>query len=108
MGTLLLYLASLVVNLTVTVGFAPLTTTAKVHLDDAFTAGTVCLIWESGDDSATPGSDCWTVENSTQRTWLKTLKLRSGTYEVWVTETGQDDKGNGFKAASPIRRVEVY
>ena len=25
-----------------------------------------------------------------------------------VTEVGQDDKGNGFKAVSPHRKVEVY
>lgn len=103
-----LYLASLLVSLTAVVGFSPLSTTAKVHIDDHFLAGTVCLIWESSDEAATPGSDCWTVENSTQRTWVKTLKLRTGNYEVWVTATGQDDKGNAYKQASPHRKVEVY
>lgn len=107
MGTLL-YLASLLVSLTVSVGFSPLKTSAKVHLDDAFVAGTVCLIWESADEAATPGSDCWTIENSVQRTWVKPIALRTGVYEVWVTEAGQDGKGNSFKAVSPHRKVEVY
>lgn len=103
-----LYLASLLVSLTVQVGFSPFHTSAKVHLDDAFVAGTVCLIWESADEAATPGSDCWTIENSVQRTWVKPLSLRTGVYEVWVTEVGQDGKGNSFKAVSPHRKVEVY
>jgi len=108
MGSLYLYLASLLVSLTVQVGLSPLKTSAKVHLDDQFRAGTVCLIWESEGEAATPGSDCWTIENSTQRTWVKPLTLRTGVYDVWVTEVGQDDKGNGFKAVSPHRKVEVY
>lgn len=103
-----LYLASLLVSLTVSVGLSPLHTSAKIHLDDAFVAGTVCLVWESADEAATPGSDCWTIENSHQRTWVKPMTLRTGVYEVWVTEVGQDEKGNGFKAVSPHRRVEVY
>ena len=107
MGTFL-YLYSLLLSLTLSVGLSPLHTSAKVHLDDAFVAGTACLIWESEDEHATPGSDCWTIENSTQRTWMKSLTLRTGVYEVWVTEVGQDGKGNAYKQASPHRRVEVY
>lgn len=108
MGTLYLYLASLLLSLTATVGLSPLKTSATVHLDDAFTAGTVCLIWESEGEAATPGSDCWTVENSRQRTWVKPLTLRTGVYEIWATEVGQDDKGNAMRLASPHRKVEVY
>jgi hypothetical protein len=103
----LLSLASLILSLTATVGLSPLHTSAKVHLDAAFVAGTVCLIWESGDELATPGSDCWTFETSTQRTWVKPLTLRTGVYEVWVTIVGQDGKGTRFSAKSLHQRVEV-
>ena len=105
---LLQLLASLLLSLTATVGLSPFHTNAKVHLDDAFRAGTVCLIWESEGEAATPGNDCWTVEDSRQRTWVKPLTLRTGAYEVWVTEVGQDDKGNAYKKASPHLKVEVY
>jgi len=104
---ILLYLASLLLSVSPSIGLAPLTTTAKLTIDPRFTAGTVCLIWESADDTATPGSDCWTVENSRQRTWVKTLKLRAGNYSVWVTTVGQDEKGNAMKMASPPRVVQV-
>lgn len=101
------FLLALVVNLTVLVGFSPLKTTAKYTLSPQFTAGTVCLIWESEDEAATPGSDCYTIENSTQRTWNKVLTLRTGVYEVWVTEVGQDAQGNAWRKASPHARVDV-
>lgn len=104
----LLYLATLLLSLTATVGLSPFHTSAKIHLDDAFVAGTVCLIWESEGEAATPGSDCWTVEESKQRTWVKPMVLKTGTYDVWVTEVGQDGKGNAYKKASPHNRVEVY
>lgn len=107
MGTFL-FLYSLTLSLTLQVGFSPLHTSATVHLDDAFRAGTVCLIWESEDEHASPGSDCWTVEASRQRTWVKSLTLRTGVYAVWVTEVGQDGEGNAVRTASPHRRVEVY
>lgn len=105
---ILLALASLLLSLTATVGLSPLHTSATVHLDDAFVAGAVCLFWDSFDEAATPGSDCWTIENSVQRTWIKPLTLRTGVYDVWVTEVGQDGKGNVFRQTSPHRRVEVY
>lgn len=105
---LLYLLLSLLLSASPTVGLSPLHTSVKLHLDDAFAAGTVCLIWNSEDEAATPGSDCWTVENSRQRTWVKTLVLRTGVYEVWGTEVGQDDKGNAYTQASPHRKVEVY
>lgn len=107
MGTIL-SLFTLLLSLTATVGLSPLILSAKVHLSDELAAGTVCLIWESDGEAATPGSDCWTVENSRQRTWVKTLKLRTGVYEVWSTQVGQDEKGNAFRKASPHLRVEVY
>lgn len=107
MGTIL-SLFTLLLSLTATVGLSPLTLSAKVHLSDELTTGTVCLLWESPDEAATPGSDCWTVENSHQRTWVKTLKLRTGVYEVWSTQVGQDEKGNASRKASPHLRVEVY
>ncbi len=105
MGFLYLVLS---LTLTTTVGLSPLHTTAKVTLSPEFRAGTVCLIWESEDEAASPGSDCWTVEDSRQRTWNKDLTLRSGVYGVWVTEAGQDARGNAWKTRSPERRVEVY
>jgi len=107
MGTFLYLIASLLLSVSPSVGFTPLKTTAKLTLDPRFTAGTVCLIWESEDDSATPGSDCWTIENSRQRTWNKDLHLRAGDYRVWVTTVGQDEKGNAMSMASPPRVVQV-
>lgn len=103
-----LYLTALLLSLTVLVGLSPLHLSATVRLDDAFVAGTVCLIWESPDEAATPGSDCWTIECSRQRTWVKPMVLRTGVYDVWVTEVGQDDKGSAYKKASPHHRVGVY
>lgn len=103
-----LYAASLLLSLTTTVGLSPLYIRTTVHLDDQFAAGTVCLIWDSEGEYASSGSDCWTVGSSRQRTWVKGLTLRTGVYEVWVTEVGQDDAGSSFKAASPHRKVEVY
>lgn len=108
MGSFLYQMASLLLSLTVSVGLSPLKTTAKITLDPHFAAGTVCLIWESADEAATPGSDCWTVENSRQRTWVKDLRLRTGDYQVWVTQVGQDEKGNAMKMTSPFRVVQVY
>lgn len=105
---ILLYLCSLLLSLTTSVGLSPLHTSAKVHLSDEFLAGTVCLIWESEDEHATPGSDCWTVEDSLQRTWVKPLTLRTGVYGVWVTEVGQDTRGRAWKTRTPERRVDVY
>ena len=105
---LLLYFASLLLSLTATVGLSPLTTQAKLTLDPLFAAGTVCLIWESTDEGAVSGADCWTVEHSRQRTWVKTLTLRTGVYDVWATQVGQDDEGRAMKTQSPHRRVEVY
>lgn len=108
MGTFLYLIASLLLTVSPTVGMSPLRTTARVSIDPAFAAGTVCLIWESADETATPGSDCWTVENSRQRTWVKDVRLRTGVYDVWVTQVGQDAQGNAMKMRSPGRRVEVY
>lgn len=102
MGTLLL---SILLSLTATVGLSPLHTTAKLTLSPQFAAGTVCLIWESDNES---GADCWTVEQAHQRTYLKELHLRTGEYSVRMTEVGQDEKGNAWKQASPTRHVEVY
>lgn len=104
----MLYLYSLLLSLAATIGMSPFHTSAIIHLDETFTAGTVCLIWESPDDTATPGSDCWTVENSRQRTWVRPLTLRTGVYGVWVTEVGQDAQGRPVKVRTPERRVEVY
>lgn len=104
----LLYILSLLLSLTASVGLSPLHLSAKVSLDPHFAAGTVCLIWDSPDEAATPGSDCWTVENSRQRTWVKGLTLRTGVYQVWATQVGQDDTGNAMKMTSPAKRVEVY
>lgn len=105
---MLLYLVGIVLSLSVSVGLSPLKTTAKLTLSPEFAAGTVCLIWESADEAATPGSDCWTVENPRQRTWVKPLTLRTGNYVVWATQVGQDDRGNSMELSSPGRTVEVY
>lgn len=108
MGTFSMYLASLLLSLTTSVGFSPLRITTRITLDPHFAAGTVCLLWDSTEDAATPGSDCWTIESSRQRTWVKEITLRTGVYGVWATQVGQDDAGNAMKMTSPLRRVEVY
>jgi len=100
-------LIALLLNLTVVVGFSPLKVPVRYTLSPEFAAGAVCLIWDSGDEFATPGSDCHTIEDSLQRTWNKTLVLRHGTYAVWVTERGQDAQGNAFERRSPERLVRV-
>jgi hypothetical protein len=89
------------------VGLAPLTIRTKVHLDPQFIAGTVCLNWDS--EEAESGSDCWTVEDPPIRTWTKYHTLRGqGVWRFWVTQVGQDTRGNAMKLRSPEQRVEVY
>ena len=106
MATLLI---SLLLNLTVLVGFSPLYTTAKVSLSPQFVAGTVCLYWDAAEGEF--GTDCWTIEPGRATTWHKKLVLRGApgtSYAVWVTEQGQDAQGNLWQSRSPERRVEVY
>jgi len=105
MGTLFL---SILLTIRVSVGMSPLKTTVNIRTDEEFLAGTVCLIWESDGEAATPGSNCWTVSEADRHGWTKEIVLRTGRYEVWVTTVGQDTKGNAFSKVSTHRTVEVY
>jgi hypothetical protein len=105
MGTLYLFLLLTILK---TVGMSPMKTTVNIRTDEDFVAGTVCLIWESEGEAATPGSNCWTVSEVDRHGWSKELTLRTGHYEVWVTTVGQDAKGNALKRASRHQVVEVY
>lgn len=105
MGT---FLCSLLLTIRVTVGMSPLKVTANIRTDDDFLAGTVCLIWASESEFATPGSNCWTVSEVDRHGWTKEIVLRTGHYEVWVTTVGQDTKRNYLSRVSARRSVEVY
>lgn len=105
MGTLLL---SLLLTIRVTVGMSPLKTSVLIRTDEDFIDGTVCLIWDSEGEAATPGSNCWTVTSVDRHGWTKEIVLRTGRYEVWVTTVGQDSNGNALKRSSTRRVVEVY
>ncbi len=101
------FLLFLMLTVSKTVGLSPLTTNVKMQLDPKFAAGTVCLVWANEEQGES--SDCWTVENPIQRTYLKTLKnLRTGVWVVGMSEVGQDTKGNAFEKHSPWQRIEVY
>lgn len=105
MGILLL---SLLLTIRTMVGMSPLKTSVLIRTDPDFLAGTVCLIWDSEDEAATPGSNCWTVSEVDRHGWTKELTLRTGHYVVWVTTVGQDTKGNYLSRMSARRTVEVY
>jgi hypothetical protein len=102
------FFLSLLLTIRVTIGMSPLKTTVNIRTDEDFLAGTVCLIWESDGEAATPGSNCWTVSEVDRHGWTKELTLRTGHYEVWVTTVGQDTKGNALKRMSRRLVVEVY
>lgn len=105
MGTLFL---AILLTIKASIGMSPLKTSVLIRTDLDFLAGTVCLIWESDGEAATPGSNCWTVSEVDRHGWSKEIVLRTGVYDVWVTTVGQDVNGNALKRASKHQRVEVY
>lgn len=70
-------------------GFSPATINARVTIEPNESNREACLQWDSEDEFATPGQDCWPLAGAeAPRTSFKVIKdLGPGTYGVRVAVT---------------------